>query len=275
MASFIQKHFPKLARSSLYKFVRPYWVSFKYSIENKKWRKQVKDVTQLLFDEESKTTYIKIMKFRKTGRFVDYPKSYPTYTQYFINDFFTYGKNEVLIDCGAFQGDSIENFLKLPNMEYKKIIAFEPDKENFRILNNKYGEDSRFLLLNAGAWNKDGKLYFSGSEGNEAGGSISENSTGKADEIEIQVRSIDTLCLKEKVTFIKMDIEGAELNALNGAEQTILRDLPRLAICIYHSDEDMVRIPEYIHKLVPEYKLYVRHHYNFPSVWETVVYAQI
>jgi hypothetical protein len=90
--------------------------------------------------------------------------------------------------------------------------------------------------------------------------------------ISIQVKTIDNLNL-EKVTFIKMDVEGAELNALKGAEKTILKDKPKLAICIYHSNEDMVCIAEYIHNLAPEYKLYVRQHFLFPSAAETVLYA--
>lgn len=80
-----------------------------------------------------------------------------------------------------------------------------------------------------------------------------------------------------------MDIEGAELNALKGAKETILRDKPKLAICLYHSDNDMLDIPEYIHSLVPEYKLYIRQHSESEQdnddirfgffIIETVLYA--
>ena len=75
----------------------------------------------------------------------------------------------------------------------------------------------------------------------------------------------------DKVTFIKMDVEGAELESLKGAEKTIRRDKPKLAICIYHKPEDMWTIPLYIKELVPEYKLYIRHHSS--GVCETVLYA--
>ena len=66
-------------------------------------------------------------------------------------------------------------------------------------------------------------------------------------------------------------IEGAELEALKGAKETIQRDKPKLAVCIYHRPEDMVEIPLYIKQLVPDYKLYIRHHSN--TAGETVLYA--
>ena len=68
-----------------------------------------------------------------------------------------------------------------------------------------------------------------------------------------------------------MDIEGAELSALHGAEKTIKRDKPVLAICVYHKREDLIAIPQYIKELVPEYKLYLRAH--FPYASELVLYA--
>ena len=76
----------------------------------------------------------------------------------------------------------------------------------------------------------------------------------------VSVTRLDDVPVCSEATWIKMDIEGAEMQALAGAKDTILRNHPRLTICIYHSDEDMLRIPEYIHNLVPEYKLYIGHH---------------
>ncbi|MDR2580149.1 MAG: FkbM family methyltransferase [Fibromonadaceae bacterium] len=290
MATFTQKYFPKLRNTVFYKLLRPLWCSIKVKLglwqphveigigrgqpakdffaQNKG---RVEKVASLLSDEESKKTYLKIVERRQSSKyeFFGFPKCNPG--NYFANSFFSYGKNEVLIDCGAFTGDTIEEFLKLPNMEYERIIAFEPEPENYRILENKFSE-SKFTLINAGAWNKEGELYFSGSG---VLGIVSETPKGVEGEISIKVCSIDGLHLQEKVTFIKMDIEGSELNALIGAKETILRDKPKLAICIYHSNEDMVRIAEWIHELVPEYKLYVRYNMSPPYLSETVLYAVI
>jgi hypothetical protein len=126
-------------------------------------------------------------------------------------------------------------------------------------------------LINAGAYDKDGVVNFSDAGTGENGTIIGQGGEDIVS-IRIQVNAIDNLNL-EKVTFIKMDIEGAELNALKGAEKTILRDKPKLAICIYHSNEDMVRIAEYIYSIMPEYNFYVRHHYTCPYLFETVLYA--
>ena len=95
--------------------------------------------------------------------------------------------------------------------------------------------------------------------------------TGVGD-FSIPVVTIDSTLNGDVATFLKMDIEGAELQALVGAKETIKKYKPRLAICIYHKLEDIVTIPEYILSLVPEYKFYIRHHH--PTIGtETVLYA--
>ena len=92
------------------------------------------------------------------------------------------------------------------------------------------------------------------------------------DSCKVPVVAIDRVVAEEdKVTFIKMDVEGAELESLKGAKETILRNKPKLAICIYHKPDDLIDIPLYINELVPEYKLYIRHHSNDRG--ETALYA--
>jgi len=231
---------------------------------------RIKRIAELFYDDESKKTFNKMINFRQTGKKSDYI-SHGRQTQYFINDFFTYGKNEILIDCGAYDGDTIDSFLKLPNMEYEQIIVFEPSIGNFKLLEKKFN-DEKIVLINAGVYNKDGELYLLEARD---GSMVSETPTGAKEEISVKVKSIDGLNILKKVTFIKMDIEGAEMEALKGAEHTILRDKPRLAISIYHSDEDMLRIAEWVHATVPEYKLYCRHHSLYPFAFETILYAQV
>ncbi len=107
------------------------------------------------------------------------------------------------------------------------------------------------------------------------GGISTSSRFSEIGEESVNVTSIDAIKqgeLKEEVvTFIKMDIEGAELEALKGAKQTITRDKPDLAICIYHKDEDIVEIPKYILELNPRYELFLRH-YDV-TAYETILYA--
>lgn len=106
----------------------------------------------------------------------------------------------------------------------------------------------------------------------DAAGTASSKILSEPTNIAVDVAAIDDIVDPEdKITFIKMDVEGAELESLKGAKRTIQRDYPKLAICIYHKPEDMVTIPTYIKKLVPEYKLYIRHHTYHTE--ETVLYA--
>ena len=82
---------------------------------------------------------------------------------------------------------------------------------------------------------------------------------------------IDDVLYKEKVSFIKMDIEGSELAALKGCKKIITRNNPKLAICVYHKSEDLIEIPKFILSINPNYKLFLRNY--APSATETVLYA--
>ena len=231
---------------------------------------RVSAVATLLADEKSKKTYLDMVKFRQTFKKKNFPFSCYEKVQYFIDEL-KLNNNEVFIDCGAFDGDTIDNFLK-HCINYKQIIAFEPQIELFATLKKKYDNNSKINLINAGVFDKDGEVLFF--EGSYSDSKIVDETTEKSGNniVEIKVKTIDGLNL-QNVSFIKMDIEGSEYNALKGAQKTILRDKPKLAISIYHSDEDMIRIAEYIHELVPEYKFYIRQHQPYPIHYDTVLYA--
>lgn len=122
------------------------------------------------------------------------------------------------------------------------------------------------IIVPCGMWREKAELGFT--ENGDPGSRIEAGSSTK-----IKVDSIDNICADETVTFIKMDIEGSEKDALQGAVNVIKRDHPRLAICIYHSLEDLYEIPLWIKETVPEYRIYIRHHSDNEA--ETVVYATI
>ena len=187
--------------------------------------------------------------------------------QYF--DMFSPVENEVFIDAGAFDGQTESEILKWGGGCIKKIYAFEAEPANFeqcRTYYEKNGLTEKVQFIEKGLWNKQETMKIGNGE-SSAGSHIS--SDGKS---VIEVTTLDSEVGDEKVTFIKMDIEGSELNALKGAKETIVKNRPRLAICIYHKPEDICEIPEYILSIVPEYRFWIRHYAT--NEWETVLYAQ-
>ena len=177
--------------------------------------------------------------------------------------------HETFIDCGAFDGDTIASFRKNTHDKYRKIIALEPDKENYEsLLHNLITTEAQNVeTYNVGAWSEKATLTFS----SEANTATIVGGRGGVDDVSITAEKIDDLVGDQPVSFLKMDIEGAEYPALQGARQTIQRDHPLLAICAYHKPDDLIVLPRYIKELYPGYKLYLRHHQLMS--WEMVLYA--
>lgn len=154
---------------------------------------------------------------------------------------------------------------------YDRIVVFEPDKANMKLLEKNISSMDRLCIFQKGVWDKTTNIGFFGGQnmGSKVIEGMDADSNGNFDIV--QVVAMDDVQECQNATFIKMDLEGAELRALKGAENIIKTKKPKLAICIYHSDEDMLEIMKYIHQLVPEYRLYVRQH---TDTWiETVLYA--
>lgn len=188
--------------------------------------------------------------------------------QYFPKDIVVLGENEVFVDAGAFDGDTIKAFLKNSNDKFKRIYAYEPDERYAdKILNigKILSRENDIIVYKKALYSEKTNLNFNTdlSRGAYASAALSNGNI-------VQTETIDNT-IDEEVTFIKMDIEGSELAALKGAENTIRRYTPNLAICIYHKCEDILEIPKYIMSLGLNYRYYLRHHTM--SVDETVFYA--
>ena len=186
--------------------------------------------------------------------------------QYFDEEIISFGNNEIYVDCGAYNGDTAMDFvesLRKSGGRYKKIISFEPNEINYAALVKRNIPNN--VCINKGVSEKCGTSYYNV---DGAGTRITDEG-----QLAIELATIDNCLKDDKVTFIKMDIEGEELSALRGAAETIMRCRPTLAICIYHKPEDLWEIPDYIRSLVPEYKFYVRNYYY--TATELVLYAKI
>lgn len=229
---------------------------------------RIKSNLMLLYDDKSREIYKAMINYRVSQRRPLAKSVYSLKEQYFVKDIINLRDDEVFVDCGAFVGDTIISLYaeaKKQNKKIKRIVAFEPEHDNFTILKKFFGKNKCIYPIEAGVSDCDGELYVHGSSTEAC---LSDKiETGSA----VSVRMIDNVPECRGATYIKMDIEGAEWAALHGAENTIKSNHPKLAICMYHSDEDMIRLIEYIHELVPEYKLFIRQHSRAGN--ETVLYA--
>ncbi len=216
----------------------------------------------LLCDERSKEDFVSVLNFKVSGK-VSYLFSCEYEKELLYKEILLLDENETIVDLGAYDGDTIREFLSFTLGRYKKIIAFEPDEKNFRKLTAKTEGMERLERYNLGAWDKKEALYFKKQKG--------RNSHLADDGIPVEFDSVDNI-VKEKVTLLKMDIEGAELKALEGARKTVTRYLPKLYICAYHRNEDFFTLPLKINELSPRYRIYFRHHPYIPA-WESNFYA--
>src|SRR5262249_42950605 len=146
---------------------------------------------------------------------------------------------------------------------YRKVFAFEPDKETFKVLSARFGGNPRVELFNAGLYSRSGGLGFTADSSRAA--KINPDSA-----FQIDVVSLDEV-IHEKVTFIKMNIEGAEIEALKGGRDLIEKYTPKLAISGYHRPTDLWQLPRLILELNGAYKLYLRQQDG--GIIESVIYA--
>lgn len=201
-----------------------------------------------------------------------YSEKFGEAEQYFGPKFIKLCDEETFVDVGCYDFRSALALGRHCKC-VKKVYAFEPDPENYKrcLQNAENRSRSRIQdvqILPYGVWSEKTTLQFSACGTVES--SFCEENTMS---VSIPVTTIDnTIDPCDRVTMIKMDIEGSELEALKGARETILRDKPKLAISIYHKMEDMWEIPLYIKELVPEYRFYIRHH-NSGGFAESVLYA--
>ena len=176
---------------------------------------------------------------------------------------FTLGDEEIYVDGGAFDGDSIRLFVSRVGGRFARVIAFEPDPVTFQVLRAAF-PDPRVTLINAGLHSVRGSLRFN----NDGSRASALDEQGGA---EVAVISLDEVLAGERVTLIKMNIEGAELEALTGARHTLKHWAPKLAISAYHRPADLWQVAFGIRELNPDYRLYLRQ--QDAGIVETVAYA--
>lgn len=183
---------------------------------------------------------------------------------------FPFADKEVFVQAGTYCGETVKEFLGLYSTEQNyEIYSFEADPQAYEISKNALSNFKNINLINKGLWGTETILTFYTDA--LSGGASFVN--GHNNEIQTPVTSLDTFFMDKptSITFIQLDIEGAELEALKGAEQIIRNQKPKLAICVYHKYEDVYEIPELLYQYNPEYKFWLQHCED--GIYDTVLYA--
>ncbi|MCC8073971.1 MAG: FkbM family methyltransferase [Clostridiales bacterium] len=219
-------------------------------------------VYNCLADEKSKETYVDILNFKVSGK-IDYLLNSFYEKRSVYSDILKLGDNEVIVDLGAYDGDTIREITDYTNGKYDFIYALEPDEKNYKKLLKNTENFKNILCYNMGAWNCRDTLIFSKKAG--------RNSKLSAQGVPVKVTDLDSL-IDRDVTMIKMDIEGAEMHALEGAENLIKSCRPKLYVCAYHRNEDLFSLALKILEMNSDYKIYFRHSRYIPA-WESNFYC--
>jgi len=226
---------------------------------------------QSLEDEKSRRIYCCLLNYKITKdekyllelqNFVDDEKN-----QYFDNSLYEFLEKDVLLDVGAYTGDTLKSYSE-HFVNCSGYYGMEADAYIFNKLHEyviKQNMSDKCKIFNYAAWDTRTTLYFDENPGTSTITDVGGNA--------VKAITIDDLLLDEDpVTIVKMDIEGAEANALVGARKLIKEDKPILAICVYHKRDDYYHLLDIIKDICPnEYSFYFRQYRYTPT--ETVCYA--
>ena len=222
---------------------------------------EINQVRNMLSDEKSKAVYENIISFKLTGD-MNFLLSCETSREEAYKNILNLSDDEIYMDLGAFNGDTVTEFLE--NVQsYRKIYAAEPDIKNFTKLQNNTQHLENIGFLNVCISDNCGEITFSKHGGRN--GNADKN--GNA----VKCMTVDSILGDNDVTYIKFDVEGLEKEAIDGAKDTIKRCKPKMLISCYHRSEDIFAIPLQIMAIRDDYKVYIRHNPYIPA-WDTQFY---
>ena len=218
-------------------------------------------VYERLSDEQSRKTYENLIKYKLSGK-IEYLLECEVGEDEPYNSFLKLNNTESFLDLGAYTGDTVADFVKRVD-GYKKIFAAEPDFKNFNRLVANTENLKDIFCFNVGISDFCGLAPFSMNG--------SRNSKKEKGTKEIEFKTVDALVAQNEITYIKMDVEGEEENAIKGAKNTILRDKPKMLVSAYHKTDDLILLPETVMNIRDDYKIYIRHFKSLPA-WDTNFY---
>lgn len=230
-----------------------------------RYDKEFTQVYEMLSDDWSKKVFLDTLNFKVSGK-ISYLKEITTPINEVYETIIQPKPNDVYIDLGAYNGDTISEYLQYAKGDMKRIIALEPDIKNLTRLQKRV-EDEQIKNVEAhhmGAWDCEDVLHFASRGGRNS-------MLDQKGMVQVAANSVDNLLQGQEATTINLDVEGAETKALWGSKQTIQAYHPNLMISAYHKNEDLFALPLLVKSFYPHYKLYLRHHPYIPA-WETNYY---
>ncbi len=241
--------------------MKPLWECLPVFHENPSSKVQ-RELIDLCADSKSVLELQDMWKFRADP---DYDKQFPPspISELYFPPFIKHLDDESYVDVGAADGDSVRSFMQHWE-KWKKVLAIEPDEHNFRKLFAMQDGEKRVFVANTAVGDFNGEAEFA------ANGDYSSH-IGASSET-VPITTLDSSLYGYNLpTYIKADVEGAELEVLWGARRILKEHAPVLAICAYHYSEHTWQIPLLIHAINPDYKLYFRRYGE--GAWEIVWYA--
>lgn len=216
-----------------------------------------------LFDDESKKIFAGCVNFMFGGE-LETLRSITTDKDEIFYGVFKMGNEESFLDLGAYRGDTVEEFIHYTNCKYKSIIAVEPDRRTFKKLSAYLENIKNSIGIQKAIYSERKSVAFSNNAGRQS--TISEKGE------QIETITVDEICENRVITYIKMDVEGAENHALEGAVNTLKLQKPKLNIALYHRSSDIFELPLKIADINPDYKFHIRRHPYIPC-WDMNLYC--
>lgn len=222
---------------------------------------EINQVRKMLSDDKSKAVYENIISFKLTGDMI-FLLSCETTREEAYKNILKLSDDEIYMDLGAFNGDTVSEFLGNVS-SYRKIYAAEPDIKNFTKLLNNTQHLGNTQCLNVCISDNCGEITFS-KHGGRNGNADKNGNT-------VKCMTVDSILGNNDVTYIKFDVEGLEKEAINGAKNKIKRCKPKMLVSCYHRSEDIFAIPLQIMSIRDDYKVFIRHNPYIPA-WDTQFY---
>lgn len=228
-----------------------------------KYEAELQLVYDRLADGQSRRVFAAALNYKLSGK-LQYLFDCTTRREEDLRTLIKPGADEIYLDLGAYNGDTVEEFGRLTNWRWRQALAVEPDRRNcrkLRLLAERLAQQGLPVeVYESGIWSETGELSFSDSGGRQS------TFMGAAKKT-VAVTTIDEVAAGRPVSYIKLDVEGAETQAFAGGRRTLANYKPKLFLAAYHYDADIFRLPLLLWKLAPEYKIYLRKHPYVPA-WE-------